>query len=479
MSVLQRYLFNFRTQLPLLGLSAGIVLGSLILGMLLVVGEIRLAVAVSILLALVGLATINIRFGILGLFVYLTVMGDLRRMLVPIAGWSGTDPLLLIAPVTTLFLFATALLSNRLALDSWTARVIAIFMGFMTLQIFNPVQGGLMVGIAGAMLYLVPMFWYWIGRAYATQQFIHLWFYRVMPTLAVLAALMGLYQFAYGWLPYQLEWFRIAGYSSLGPSEDLLRSISIFPNLTAYLHYLGIVIVAGMAALFRRDWRYAPLILFLFAALFLAGSRGPILMLVIVTCLLFTVQGRSVAIWAPRLAVTLLLGGIFLVWGLSQAGEVSQRVGHDRASHVLNRQANLLPSEDGKGGTVAIHGNLFYLGLKWGFEQPLGRGIGSTTLAGSKFGTTGGSTEKDLTDMFVSGGVVGGFLYLAIILLVATQAVRYWHAERSLIALAMVGILAFLGLSWLKSGQYVLTPLVWLTIGALDRFSTYRQGPSS
>jgi hypothetical protein len=406
-------------------------------------------------------------------------MGDLRRMLVPVSGWSGTDPLLLIAPITTLLLFATALLSKRLALDSWIARAVAIFMGFMTLQIFNPVQGGLMVGIAGAMLYLVPMFWYWIGRAYATQQFIHLWFYRVMPALAVLAALVGLYQFAYGWLPYQLEWFRIAGYSSLGPSEDLLRSISIFPNLTEYIHFLGAVIVACVAALFRRDWRYAPLLLILFIALFLAGSRGPILKVVIVTSLLATVQGRSISTWAPRLAVTLLLGGIFLVWGLSQAGEVSQRVGHDRASHVLNRQANLLPSEDGRGGTVAIHGNLFYLGLKWGFEQPLGRGIGSTTLAASKFGGQGGSTEKDLTDMFVSGGVIGGFLYLAIILLVATQAVRYWHTERSLIALAMLGILAFLGLSWLKPGQYVLTPLVWLTIGALDRFSTYPQGPSS
>jgi hypothetical protein len=426
------------------------------------------------------LATINIRFGILGLFVYLTVMGDLRRMLVPLAGWSGTDPLLLIAPVTTLFLFATALLSNRLALDSWTARVIAIFMGFMTLQIFNPVQGGLMVGIAGAMLYLVPMFWYWIGRAYATQDFIYLWFYRVMPVLAVLAALMGLYQFAYGWLPYQLEWFRIAGYSALGPSEDLLRSISIFPNLTEYLHYLGVVVISGVAACFQRNWRYVPLVVFLFVALFLAGSRGPVLMLVIVTCLLFTIQGRSVAIWAPRLAVTLLLGGIFLAWGLSQAEQASQRVGHSRASHVLDRQAGLLPSDDRQGGgTVSIHANLFYLGLKWGFEQPLGRGIGSTTLAASKFGGQGGSTEKDLTDMFVSGGVVGGFLYLAIILLVATQAVRYWHVERSLIALAMVGILAFLGLSWLKPGHYVLTPLVWLTIGALDRFSTYRQGPSS
>ena len=191
-------------------------MGAIALSSLLILGETRLAAAAAIFAAVTGLAVIDVRIAMRGLFTYLTVMGDLRRMLVPVSGWSGTDPLLLIAPITTLLLFATALLSKRLALDSWIARAVAIFMGFMTLQIFNPVQGGLMVGIAGAMLYLVPMFWYWIGRAYATQHFIYLWFYRVMPVLAVLAALMGLYQFAYGWLPYQLEWFRIAGYSFLG-----------------------------------------------------------------------------------------------------------------------------------------------------------------------------------------------------------------------------------------------------------------------
>jgi hypothetical protein len=440
--------------------------------MLLVVGEIRLAVAVSILLALIGLATVNVRFAILGLFTYLTLMGDVRRMLIPVAGWSGTDPLLLIAPAATCLLFVTAVLSNRLALDTWVSRLIALFMGYMTLQIFNPTQGGLMVGIAGGMLYLIPMLWFWVGKAFATRRFVHLWFYRIMPALAVLAALMGVYQFAYGWLPYQLDWYRISGYTAVGPSEDLLRSISIFPNITEYIFYIGVVIVSSVAAMFKKDWTYALLVPFLFGAMFIAGSRGPILMLIIVIAILYTIQGRSLATWGPRLAVTLVLGLVFLTWGLSQAGTVSQQVGHERASHILNRQAQLLPSGNKNGGTVAVHGNLFYLGLKWGFEQPLGRGIGSTTQAGAKFGDGGGSTEKDLTDMFVAGGVIGGFLYLAVVLTTAVTAVRFWHAERSIIALAIVGILAFMGLSWLKPGHYCLTPLVWLTIGALDRLRT-------
>lgn len=329
-----------------------------------------------------------------------------------------------------------------------------------------------MVGVAGAMLYLVPMFWFWIGRVYATPDLIHSWLYRIMPVLALVAAAVGLYQVMYGWLPYQLEWYRVAGYSALGPREDLLRSISIFPNLTEYIHYLGITIVSCAAALFKRRWAYLLLIPVLFLAVFLAGSRGPIVQILFVVSLLFTVQGRSVATWAPRLVFTLLLGGAFLVWGLNQAELASsQGLGNERVGHVLGRQADLLP-ESGSGGTLAIHTNLMWLGIKWGFEQPLGRGIGATTLAAGKYGSGGGSTEKDISDMFLAGGVVGGLLYLVLVLMIATQAVRYWQHERSLVALAIIGLLAFTGLSWLKPGQYVLTPIIWFIIGAMDRFYT-------
>lgn len=465
---------------PLL-IPTGSIVGAIVLAILVHMGEIRMAVAGTVLSVLFGLARSDMRVAILGLLVYLTFLGDLRRLLVPISGWSGNDPLLLVAPVVTLLLFAGAVISRRISLDTPVAKLVALFMAFMTLQIFNPKQGGLLVGVAGAMLYLVPMLWFWIGRAFADRDLMRTWFFRVMPALALFAALMGLYQVFYGWLPYQLAWFRIAGYSALGPTEDLLRSISIFPNLTEYIQYLGIAIIAGCAAAFKKRWDLLLLGFVLFAAIFLAGSRGPIVKVLLTVSILYTVQGRSIATWAPRLAVTLLLGGVLLIVGLTQAGEIasSGTIANDRVSHVFNRQSELLPSNTKDGGTVAIHSNLFWLGIKWGFQDPLGYGVGSTTLAAKKYGESGGSTEKDLSDMFKSGGVIGGFLYLAILICVAIAAVRFWHTERSLLALTIVGILAFMGLSWLKPGAYVLTPLIWLTIGALDRFTASRNQADS
>lgn len=453
----------------------GMVIAALGMSALISIGEIRLAVTAAVLSLLLGLALLNIRLAIVGVFVYLTVLGDLRRMLVPMVGWSGSDPLILVGPLVALLLFGGAMLSKQLSIRSPVAKITVLFMGFMALQIFNPAQGGLIVGVAGAMLYLVPMLWFWIGQAFATKNLMRTWYYQIMPALALLAAGVGLYQVFYGWFPYQLAWYRIAGYTALGPSEELLRSISIFPNLTEYLHYLGVAIIAGIAALFKKTQSICVLLIpVLLAALFLAGSRGPIVMVVLTAGILYTVQGRSFATWIPRLALTLFVGGAVLVYGLTQAGDLSSELSNKRMSHVLDRQAQLLPSEGADGGTVAIHGNLFWLGLKWGFEEPLGRGIGSTTLAASKYGDRGGSTEKDLSDMFVAGGVVGGFLYLSLIVAVATTALLYWRRERSLLALAFVGLLAFTGLSWLKPGHYVLTPLIWFTIGALDRFSTNR-----
>ncbi|PEN12816.1 hypothetical protein CRI94_12485 [Longibacter salinarum] len=445
-------------------------LGAATITVLIDAGHVRLVVAGTCGLILFGIALKNVRLAILALLIYLTLLGDLRRLLVPISGWSGNDPILLVGPALTLILFIAAVMWRRVSLDSTAAKVIALFMVFMTLQIFNPKQGGLMVGVAGAMLYLVPMLWFWIGQAFTTEQMMRTWFLRIMPALALVAALMGLYQVFYGWLPYQLDWYRIAGYSALGPNEQMLRSISIFPNISEYIQYIGIVVVVASAAAFKKQRGLLLLSIVIFAALFLAGSRGPIAKIIVAISILYTVQGRSIATWAPRLAFTVLIGGMALFWGLSQAGQLasSGSIDHQRVSRVLDRQSDLIPTTPGAGGTVAIHGHLFWIGIKSGFTDPLGKGIGATTLAASKYGDSGGSTEKDLSDMFKGGGLIGGFLYLCILVLVAVKAVRYWQRERSLIGLVFVGMLAFTGLSWLKPGFYVLTPLTWLTIGALD-----------
>jgi hypothetical protein len=467
---------------------------NLILGLLLLLGaagvvgmihtgQIRLAIAGVILGIIMSLSMLDVRLTVLVTFCYLPFLGDLRRILIPVGGWSGNDPLLLIGPVVALLLMIGALTSRRLALDSPVAKLVALFMAFMTLQIFNPKQGPLMVGVAGAMLYLVPMLWFWVARAFATRDMVHTILYRILPGVALIAALMGLYQVFFGWLPYQLAWFRIAGYSALGPSEDLLRSISIFPNLTEYITYLAITIVVLAAALFKQETKWWILVPVLFTAVFLAGSRGPILFIFLTVTILFAIQGQTFRSWIPRLAFTLVVGVVALAFGLTKASEVSSSMASDgsssRVGMVMGRQADLLPSDSQKSSTVGIHGNLFWLGIKWGFQEPLGRGIGSTTLAAAKFRNRDdirtGSTEKDITDMFVGGGVVGGFLYLMIIGTVATTAIRFWMEERSMLALALLALLTVSGLGWLKPGQYAVTPLIWFMIGALDRITTDRR----
>ena len=77
--------------------------------------------------------------------------------------------------------------------------------------------------------------------------------------------------------------------------------------------------------------------------------------------------------------------------------------------------------------------------------------------------------EVDSSDVFVSTGVVGGVIYLVVIILIIRSALRYWTATRCLLALALVGILIVTFLLWLRGGQYAVSALLWLCVGALDR----------
>jgi hypothetical protein len=108
-------------------------------------------------------------------------------------------------------------------------------------------------------------------------------------------------------------------------------------------------------------------------------------------------------------------------------------------------------------------------GLARSLTNPLGYGLGATTLAASKFGAIGGTTELDLTNMFVSLGPVGGLLYTLLLCMILASTFRHWHRNRRLSALGVAGILLVTLGQWLNGGQYATSMLVWFCIGALDR----------
>lgn len=452
--------------------SAG-VLGICILVYLLALGEIRLALTTTIVFVLVSLAAVDIRLSILAVVGYLIVLGDLRRVLVPITGWSGTDPMILIGPVFAIVLFAYALASRQVKFDTPLARWALVLMVIMAIQIFNPRQGGLKVGIAGVMFVMLPLFWFWIGRTFATKSVMETLLYWVVVPMSVLAALFGLYQSFYGYLPYQMMWFEVAGYSGLGNVNTGLSPISFFASGTEHGNFL----IVGMLILFcvgitrRNDiLLFVPLIL---VAVFLTGSRGPVVRVLGMCVGLWAVMAESPKTWIPRGALALLVVGCGLVWSLTTV--TSAQIGPSNIQGALNRQASELAGQSPDDGhsSALVHLTLIAHGYIAGIQEPVGFGLGATSKAAHKFNPRGKpvyGTETDIGDSFLNLGLPGGLVYHYIVFLIITSGFRYWKRTRSTLALAILGVLGATFLMWLGGGQYAISPLVWLCVGALDRF---------
>ena len=99
----------------------------------------------------------------------------------------------------------------------------------------------------------------------------------------------------------------------------------------------------------------------------------------------------------------------------------------------------------------------------------------ATTLAAAKYGGRVKSSEFDVSNVFLSTGLVGGVLYVLVVALALLAAFRYWWRTRSLVALALLGILVVTFGAWLNGGQYAVAALAWFCIGALDRFQMQRR----
>jgi len=450
------------------------VLGSVALVNLIVTETIRPAITIIVSLSLIGLAFLNIRLSIAATLVYLVFLGDLRRMLIPIAGWSGTDPLLLIGPVVAICLFGYAWASGALSLNTPLAKWTVVLMGIMVLQVFNPRQGGLVVGVAGVMFMFVPLLWYWIGRAYATPGFMRTLLYWIVIPLTIVVMLMGYYQIFYGYLPYQMEWFSMVDYNTLGNPEDGLAPISLFASSTEHNTFLTVGLAILWANVLQKRWNALLLLPVMFMVVFLSGTRGPVVKFIVIAAILWATLGDNARSWTIRGLFALTIAGFGFVGSLSQLGpgggaNFTELSGVERK---MARQSELLSSHNRQGGTLRVHAFSLISGYLDGVRNPLGAGLGSTTKAAAKFSSTGKSvtTEADMTDVIRSTGIFGGIAYHVMMFYIIVSAFQYWKRTRSTLALSLIGILGVSGLLWLGGGLYALCPFIWVCIGALDRF---------
>jgi hypothetical protein len=449
---------------------------------LLIHGQFRVLAFVFCLAALVVATVVDKSFAICLILGYLFLLGDIRRALGTIIGFSKFDPLLLVGPLVTILLALPLLLRVRLK-DSISKAMVAL-MAVMALEIVNPRQGPISVGLAGAMFYLLPLLWFWIGRRYGSDTLLFFIIYRVVIPLSVLAALLGLWQTYVGFLPWEQEWISAVAshYHALSLGGGFTRAFGFSVNGIEYSNLLLIGSTCVLAASFSGRRVYGLLFPLLAFALFLASSRTAIVKLLFAIAISWAVSNRGGRGWAVRLPIALavIFGGLaFLLSQVSHGGAGQNSAAGFSTQHQIEGLANPL---DSKKSTAGTHATMFLGGIKEGFTSPMGSGLGAVTMGGKLGGEGGGSsssdsdasagnTEVDISDAFVSMGLLGGLLYLFTILLVLRRAIQFGRTAPKYLGLPALALLAAMGGGWTALGQYGVGPLVWFVIGVLARNS--------
>jgi hypothetical protein len=237
---------------------------------------------------LCGLTLGSRRTGLIATVVFLAALGDYRRYAGFFESYPQSDPLLIVAPVAALFLLGCAILEGRVRSSTGLSKVVLVLMALMFMEVFNPLQGGLQVGFAGALFYLVPLVWFWIGRAYPSPEFMRRFTLHVVLPIGVIATLWGLWQTRYGLLGFERRWVGAIGYGALYISDDVIRAIGFFNSSAEYQRYLLVTAVILLAAWLRERSAWVLLLPVVCATVFLSAARGPVIVLV----------GAIVVLWA-------------------------------------------------------------------------------------------------------------------------------------------------------------------------------------
>lgn len=453
-------------------LSTAIVSAAVILFLLWFLGTGVSQVAVASILIAAGAALVLLRpdIAVIATLVYLLFMGDIRRIVSQRAGLASQDPLLLVGPAVIGFLFARSLFERRIRPDTPLAKMVVVLMGFMALEILNPAQGGLAVGAAGALFYLIPLLWFWAGRSMPSDRIGRDLTQFVIPIIAALAAILGLYQTFYGFLPFEQHWIReeIAnGFTAMVIGGSVVRAFSFFTSPAEYAMFLDLAVVCCAAPLIVGRKRLISLLVpMLVWAMFLESVRAAIALTVFAILAMVSLTGRNSEQMLGRAFLAIVLGGGGLYFGLHRLQDMTS--GDERMEALKDHTVDglLNPGESSATG----HGQIAIWGIEEGLKNPLGLGLGSTTMAASKMGAHGtAGYENDVANMFASLGMFGGLLYVAIIFYTLYSTFVIWRDRRTFMSFVVFGILISQLGYWLDGGRYSMLAIVWFLIGVMDR----------
>lgn len=393
---------------------------------------------------------------------FLVFLGLIRRLLIPLAGWSEFDPILLVGPGCAFMIWFNGKKSAPRKRDAICVLVI-FFMIWVGAQIVNPLGGGVMKNALGSIYWLPPLFWFFVGRTFDAEE------HRKLPNLiiglAIPVAIHGLYQTYFGLLPFELSW---VGLSSIGSSIFLdnfqIRSFGPLTSPQEYGAFLSVAICFLWAKILTQPTHRLPklgLFLFLYFAMFMQGSRSIFLLniiLVIVTTMIWT-RNKGVRILMP----CAVAAAVVYTTTLPPPARDGSTAAKAAITHQL--QGILNPGES----SAETHIEAIQRGFNESWIFPFGRGTSGSTPVARKLGGPAQGTDFDVSNIFGHFGIPAGAVYILFLALIVMGAWRQFRFQRDAYSLAMLGFLIAIFGHVYNGGLYAVSTILWIALGGMSR----------
>ncbi len=375
--------------------------------------NIRLIFVVGLFLIL-GILCLKISTGVISLVIFLPFMAFLRRFIYSYNSYVSLDPILVISDILTLFMFFHILLFERKNLYKLVKKnqivcYVTLLLLVCVLQIFNPLQGGIIVGIAGAKFWIIPILWFYLGF-YVTERKMEIIFYLII-AIGFITAVYGLYQMYYRFTDFEKYWINYGGYTALG-IRGFMRSFSTFASAQEYTTYLMISGIITLAYFLKRKNNLILLIIFsvIGYSLVMASARGAIFGFVIGSGL-FLILGLRNFKKIILAGIVVIIGSSILISKVSLP-ESPVEIKHTMKRTLMEHTMSGITDPFSKTSTIQHR----FQGARSVFgriiRNPFGLGIGAGNLAAYKFGGSGAPETFFLIGSVMKIGLLGGILLI-------------------------------------------------------------------
>jgi hypothetical protein len=428
-------------------------------------GSIRTLLGLTLIFLTLALSIVKPNASIVFVLIYLPLLGLIRRILIPIAGWGSFDPLVIVAPAVALltgsyWFYRRLFLREPILNDTPVFKLVRWMVLIDFLEVLNPRQGSPMVGISAIIFYIVPLFWMITARTVVTEKAMKTIIHTVF-VMGIVAALYGLKQTYFGFYPFEKEWISIVKITALHVG-NLYRALSTTDNPQEYAEFLAQAICVGWIYVLRGN----PLLKIIGLlgasvigwALFMESTRGPLILAAVAIAVMTVMYGTTKR---SKVILGVIVCGILAVMIL--------KISHMHASSNALVQ-HQIAGITGQNSTLSGHISTAVSGIWRGAKSVVGYGLGSTTTAAGKFSSANTGAEVDFSNMFLSNGLAGGVVYFMLMVRMLILGFRA-ALDRSLIGLFGLGVLIATFEQWINGELYVTATVLWIAIGYLDRLS--------